>query len=518
MRTHRVTHTRTNRLTDRPTHRGLVLAAATFLLTAGVGLVTAPAAHAGVPGSTRADDRNCDFDGDGYDDVLVGAPGATVGGKRGAGLVTVQYGSARGIGTTRAAVVHQNTAGVPGAAEAGDAFGQAVATGDLDGDGYDDAIVGAPGEDIGTLADAGGAVILWGSPKGLSGARSQGLDSLLGPTAGARFGSAFAAARFTAETPGDQLITLDRNGAERHLFAAAPQPGATVRGDRGTALTGSAPKAAAEWRDISERSVTTGDYDRNGFADLVISGVSTGTEPGHGWSWYLSGHADELLYERALRGGPVAASGDINGDGYDDLVTGEPHSPDDGGESMTGGMVGVYLGGPSGPAGVEGPGTPPRWWTQDSPGVPGANERGDGWGSDLSVADTNGDGYADVAIGAPEEDIGTVADAGMVTVLRGTRAGLTATGARSWTQDSPSVPGAVERADRFGGQVRLTDPNGEGRFGLLAAAPGENTGDGHVWVFSAGTGGLTAAGSWTYSAASLGGPAVDAAFGAAIDE
>ncbi|MEU9705978.1 esterase [Streptomyces sp. NPDC047981] len=513
MRTYRLTRTRTRRRT----HRALVLTAATFLLTAGAGLVTAPAAHAGVPGSTRADDRNCDFDGDGYDDVLVGAPGATVGGARGAGLVTVQYGSSRGIGTTRAAVVSQNTAGVPGTAEAGDAFGQALATGDLDGDGYDDAIVGVPGEDIGTLADTGGAVILWGSPKGLVGTRSQGLDSLLGPTAGARFGSAFAAARFTAESPGDQLITLDRHGAERHLFAAAAQPGATARADRGTALNGSA-RTAAEWRDISERSLTTGDYDRNGFADLVISGVSTGVEPGHGWSWYLSGHPDELRYERALRGGPVAASGDVDGDGYDDLVTGEPHSPDDGGESMTGGMVGVHLGGPSGPAGVEGPGTPPRWWTQDSPGVPGASERGDGWGADLSVADTNGDGYADVAIGAPEEDIGTVADAGMVTVLRGARGGLTSAGALSWTQDSPSVPGAVERADRFGAQVRLADPNRDGRFGLLAAAPGENTADGHVWVFSAGTGGLTAAGSWTYSAGSLGGPAVDARFGAAIDE
>lgn len=314
------------------------------------------------------------------------------------------------------------------------------------------------------------------------------------------------------------MIALDGKGAERHQFAAAPQPGASARQDRATALNHSSLKAAAEWRDISARSLTTGDYDRDGFADLVISGVTTGAEPGHGWSWYLSGHADELLFERELRGGPVAASGDIDGDGYDDLVTGEPHSPDDGGESMTGGLVGVYLGGRSGPAGVEGQGTPPRWWTQDSPGVPGSSERGDGWGSDLSVADTNGDGYADVAIGAPEEDNGTVADAGMVTVLRGTRSGLTATGAQWWTQDAPSVPGAVERADRFGAQVRLADPNGDGRFGLPAAAPGENTGDGHIWVFSAGTGGLTAAGSWTYSAGSLGGPAVDARFGSAIDE
>ncbi|GGT66211.1 MULTISPECIES: FG-GAP repeat protein [Streptomyces] len=508
-------------------HRTAALAAATFLLVAGAGIVTAPAAHAGVPGSTRAGDRNCDFDGDGHDDVLVGAPGATVDGRPAAGLVTVQYGSPRGIGTGtgtgagRAAVLSQNTPGVPGAAETGDAFGKAVATGDLDGDGYDDAIVGAPGEDIGTTVDSGGAVILWGSPKGLVGSRSQWVDSLLGPAAGARFGSAFAAARFTAESPGDQLIVLDRRYVEWHRFAPAPQPGA-AREDRAAPLIRTSPNSpqadADPPRELVAKSLTTGDHDGDGFADLVVGGVTAGAEPGHGWSWYLSGGRDALTFERELRGGPATASGDIDGDGYDDLVTGEPHSPDDGGESMTGGLVGVYLGGPQGPAGVDGVGTPPRWWTQDSPGVPGASERGDGWGSDLSVADTNGDGYADVAIGAPGEDIGSVADAGTVTLLRGTPAGATGSGARSWTQDSSSVPGAVERGDRFGTQVRLFDTDGDGRFGLLAAAPGENTGDGHVWVFPGAPGGPTAVGSWTYAAGSLGASSVDARFGEAIDE
>ncbi|MFG2331394.1 FG-GAP-like repeat-containing protein [Streptomyces sp. NPDC048604] len=502
-------------------NRLAALTAATFLLIAGAGIMTAPAAHAGVPGGTRADDRNTDFNGDGYDDVLVGAPGAPVGGKRGAGLVTVQYGSAKGIGTSRAAVISQNTPGVPGAAESGDAFGKAVASGDLDGDGYDDAIVGVPGEDIDTRTDSGGAVVLWGSPKGLVGADSQGLDSLLGVTAGRRFGSALGAARFSAETAGDQLIVLDRDAAELHLFAAVPQRSAT-RADRILPLTRSALRAttAAEEpvRDIAAKSVTTGDYDRNGFADLVISGTSRGEDPGHGWSWYIAGTSTGLEYRRALRGGPSVASGDINRDGYDDLVTGEPHSPNDGGDWMTGGQVGVYLGSAQGPKGAGGVGTPPTWWTQNSPGVPGASERGDGWGADLSVADTDGDGYADVAIGAPGEDIGTVADAGMVTVLRGNSRGLTATGAAAWTQDSPNVPGSVEKGDRFGGQVRLVDPNRDGRFGLLAAAPGENTNDGVVWVFSAGSGGLTASGSWTFGAGSFGAPYADGLYGAAIDE
>ncbi|MFD0310323.1 esterase [Streptomyces sp. NPDC127119] len=485
-------------------NRSTALAAASFLLLAGLGIATAPSAYAGTPGGTQAADRNSDFNGDGYEDVLVGAPGATVSGKKGAGLVTVQYGSSRGIGTTGAALFSQSTAGVAGAAETGDGFGKAVGTGDLDGDGYDDAIVGIPGEDLGTVADAGGVVILWGSKAGLTGAASDWLETQE-PVTDEQFGAGLAAGHFTDETPADLLAVMDHNGLELFAYDAAA-PGSMER--RSTAPL----SARAQQRNILPKSLTTGDYDRNGFADLVVSGVTAGDEPGHGWSTYLSGQADGLTYERDVRGGPVTASGDIDNDGYDDLVTGEPNSPDDGGETMTGGLVGVRYGGENGPADEV------QWWTQDSPGVPGTAERGDGWGTDLSVADTDGDGYADVAIGAAGEDIGTVADAGAVWVLRGTSTGLTATGAKSWDQDSADVSGVPEKGDKWGGQVRLTDPNADGRFGLLASAPGENAGDGFVWVLSAGTGGITAAGSWTYGADTLGAPSLGAAFGAAIDE
>ncbi|MET9921440.1 esterase [Streptomyces sp. NPDC006435] len=493
------------------TYRSAAVVAATFLLTAGAGLA-APAAYAGTPGGTHANDRNSDFDGDGYEDVLVGAPGATVGGKKGAGYVTAQYGGPTGMGTRRAVVVTQSTTGVPGAPEAGDGFGRALATGDLDADGYDDAVVGIPGEDVGTVADAGGVTVLWGSPRGLTGADSDWLEAAE-PTAGKRFGSALAAARFSADTPGDELAVADREDLELYVYDSAPQ-------QRSAPLRRTAPDrpATTAQRRILPRSLTTGDYDDNGYADLVVSGVTTGDEPGHGWSALFSGRAGGLAYARDLRGGPVAASGDIDHDGYDDLVTGEPNGPDDGGETTTGGLVGVYRGSPGGPLGADGADGPPQWWTQDTPGVPGTAERGDGWGTDLSVEDTDGDGYADVAIGAAGEDIGTVADAGAVWVLRGTADGLTATGARSWDQNSARVPGTAEKGDRWGGQVRLADPNRDGRRGLLVSAPGENTGDGVVWVLRAGPGGITATGSWTYGGGSLNAPSSDAAYGAAIDE
>ncbi|MFI5664679.1 esterase [Streptomyces sp. NPDC051684] len=522
-------------------NRPAALAAASFLLLAGTYIAAAPSAYAGTPGGTRANDRNTDFNGDGYDDVLVGAPGATVGGHAGAGIVTVQYGAKSGMGTSRAAVFSQNTAGVPGAAEKGDAFGQAVATGDLDGDGYDDAIVGVPGEDIGTVTDSGGGVVLWGSAKGLVGSASTVVKADE-PAAGRGLGSSLAAARFTDGGDGDLLAVLDSVGLTVFRYEAAPAARSTAgaggaggvgknlvrdsrtnfapKAPKAKAPKGKAPSATARAATlaaptgIQPKSLTTGDYDANGFADLVVSGLSVGDESGDGWSYVIPGTASdaEPLPNLTLRGGPVAASGDVNGDGKDDLVTGEPNSPDDDGPWTTGGMVGVHYGSASGLTGE------PQWWNQDTDAVPGTAEKGDAWGADLSVGDTNGDGFADVAIGAPGEDIGTVTDAGAVWVMRGSALGLRTSDVRDFNQNSADVPGAAEKGDKFGGQVSFTDPNDDGRFGLLAAAPGENTNDGVVWVFSAGSGGVTAAGSWTYGAGALSAPSLDARFGSAIDD
>lgn len=504
-------------------NRSAAVTAASFLLITGAAIATAPASYAGTPGGTHANDRNRDFNGDGYEDVLTGAPGATVGGRSGAGAVTVQYGGPRGVTTSNAKVFSQNTAGVPGAAETGDAFGQAVGSGDLDGDGYDDAVVGIPGEDLdGVGADAGGVVVLWGSAQGLSGAASDWLQSV-SPAKGDRFGSGLAAGHFTTYVPGDLLAVVDRIGLSIYQYEAAPQTAKAGDGGgssfkefkdrRRTSLA-----RQAEGPGIAPMSLTTGDYDDNGLADLVVSGLSLGDEPGHGWSYVILSDDIDPRPLTALRGGPVVASGDINGDGFDDLVTGEPHSPDDGGEFMTGGLVGVYYGSADGPVGQEGPGTPPDWWTQDNPGVPGVAERADGFGTDLSVGDVNRDGYADLAIGASGEDIGSVADAGAVWVLRGSAGGLTTDGVLDVNQNTANVPGGAEKGDKFGGQVSLTDPNADGYYGLLAAAPGENTNDGVVWVFSAGSTGLRLPGSWTYGGGSLGAPYQNARFGAAIDD
>ncbi|MFF0135606.1 FG-GAP repeat protein [Streptomyces sp. NPDC005227] len=114
----------------------------------------------GVRGVAEADDHfgaalsAGDVNGDGRDDLIAGAPGEAIGSRARAGAATLLLGGPTGLvdahGEARSVADQQDTPGVPGAAEAGDAFGAAVATGDYDHDGTTDVAVGSPGENTGS--------------------------------------------------------------------------------------------------------------------------------------------------------------------------------------------------------------------------------------------------------------------------------------------------------------------------------------------------------------------------------
>ncbi|MBD2683273.1 MULTISPECIES: FG-GAP repeat protein [Nostoc] len=65
-------------------------------------------------------------------------------------------------------------------------------------------------------------------------------------------------------------------------------------------------------------------------------------------------------------------------------------------------------------------------WHQDSPGIEGVANASDGFGSSLKAGDFNNDGFADLAIGVPGEDVGLISNAGTVNILYGSATGLTA--------------------------------------------------------------------------------------------
>ncbi|MBM7787490.1 FG-GAP and VCBS repeat-containing protein [Tenggerimyces flavus] len=107
-----------------------------------------------------------DVDDDGYADLAAAQPGATRAGKAGAGLVTLWWGAASGIDTSRSkAVLAQDVPGVPGDVGAGDGFGASVDLGDTDGDGHADLAVAA-GENVSNQVDAGTVTVVRGSKTG----------------------------------------------------------------------------------------------------------------------------------------------------------------------------------------------------------------------------------------------------------------------------------------------------------------------------------------------------------------
>ncbi|MFF3642782.1 hypothetical protein [Streptomyces sp. NPDC002564] len=101
---------------------------------------------------------------DGYAGLAVGAPGETVVGVAGAGSVTLLKSTAGTFTSGRA--WHQETAGVPGAAEEGDRFGTSVRLKDINKNGRLDLATGATGEDSGTTRDVGAVRVLRGTATG----------------------------------------------------------------------------------------------------------------------------------------------------------------------------------------------------------------------------------------------------------------------------------------------------------------------------------------------------------------
>lgn len=105
-----------------------------------------------------------DFNGNGEDDLAIGAPGEAFGGVPREGAVNVLYGSSTGLTAAGDQIWHQGVAGVEGTTEEDGKFGYAVAAGDFNDDGEDDLAIGAFGEAIGGQPLAGAVNVLYGSP------------------------------------------------------------------------------------------------------------------------------------------------------------------------------------------------------------------------------------------------------------------------------------------------------------------------------------------------------------------
>jgi hypothetical protein len=332
---------------------------------------------------------------------------------------------------------------------------------DFDNDGFSDLAVGAPTESLGTSSQAGAVTVLYATASGLTGSGSQ---------------------LFTQDTPG--------------------VPGAVEPGDQfGAALA-------------------TGDFNHDGVADLAagasLEDADTTRDAGavtvlYGSASGLTTRGSQLFtqvagaVEQGDRFGSALATGDLDRDGFADLVAGAPL--EDAGTAVDAGAVSVLYGSAGGLTTSGG-----QLFIQ----VAGAVEQGDRFGAALATGDFNNNGFADLAVGAPLEDAGTTRDAGAVSVLYGSGGGLTASGARTFTQ----VAGAAEQGDRFGAALATGDFNVDGFADLGAGAPLEDVGltadAGAVSEIRGSASGLTTSGGRIHTKLSFGGLQSGDQFGVAL--
>ncbi|WAP57802.1 FG-GAP and VCBS repeat-containing protein [Streptomyces sp. S465] len=437
------------------------------------------------PAAAAAGKTTGDIDGDGYADLGVGAPDGTVSGKSKAGYVAVTYGAQGGVDTARHSTLTQASPGVPGTPEAGDHFGSAVVRGDVDGDGYTDLIVAANYESIGDAERAGSVTVVFGSKDGLS----SDAIAFHAPTATAYryFGDTMAVGDYNHDGRDDIAIS-DGDKVQVVNGAANLRDTATPKMSAVTPPGGGA----------GIEHLSSGDINGDGFADLVT--VAYQDDPAdEGTLGVLPGSSgglkstplgeDVALWFASYR----AVVGDVNGDGKDDVVidTGFSDGPDDA-------RLRTYPGTASGLDTAN----PVTW----------KGEAQNGTASQLT--DINGDGYDDLVVSdTAAEAPGGYNDAGAITVLKGTKEWLTDAGAQTFSLDTEGVPGSMEGNDHFGESVSPADYNGDGKPDLAIGVPKRTDGAGAVALLYAGGDGLTAEGSALIGPSDLGSPAAKAAFG-----
>jgi hypothetical protein len=412
-----------------------------------------------------------DFNGDGFDDLAIGAPTEDIGAVVDAGAVNVIYGSVAGLSAAAGPgdqLWSQDTVvaavAIEDVAEAGDHFGASVAGGNFNGDAFCDLAIGVPDEDIGAVPNAGAVNVIYGSPGGLTPGGAGGIplnqfwfqgDVVVGfppimdvAEPNDQFGFSVAAGNFNGDmaatgiddlaigVPLEDFPGVDNAGAVNVIYGL---PGAVGLNPAGGAIP-------------------TNEF----------------------WHQGGPGAFDPLLdlIEAGDQFGFALAAGDFMPNGCEDLAVGAPYEDFAGALVDTGG-VNVIYGLPT-TIGLD-PGSN-QHWIQDP--LEGVTFIGDRFGYSLAAGNFNGLTGDDLAIGVPFDDETVmpagpaIPDAGAVNVIYSAfpAPGLLAVaGNQLWTQDRVmggiAVEGMRAPGDRFGYALAAGRFGPDDHFDLAVGVP-----------------------------------------------
>jgi hypothetical protein len=392
-----------------------------------------------------------DFDGDGFDDLAVGIPGEN----DGAGFVHVFYSDGSRLTLAGQQLFSQDdVAGADEGAENGDGFGSALAVGDFNDDGFDDLAVGSPGEN---LPDSG----LFGSCVGLI-CQDIGLIQVIrGSASGLQLGNVAIISAAELDLPAAQdhaqigsALAVFRANLDTLDDVAVGVPGAGPN-DRGNVVRCDGTASGFDCATIFSNSPAEDDERFGATLAAGLVGIAT---PGQG-----------LVVASPLR--------DVTGT--------------DVGQTLVFGPAGNLI-------------ADLRQIDYASAG----EASGDRFGAAAALGDFNGDGFDDLALGAPGKNHGpgNPNDSGRVYVAYNDGSGPDpddgpdSIGEDEWAGNTP------EAGELFGSALAAGDVDGDSHDDLLMGAPGDGLTDvGRIYLKRGSPSGLTTLGNELFGQGFLGG-------------
>ncbi|SEQ60497.1 FG-GAP-like repeat-containing protein [Microlunatus flavus] len=459
-----------------------------------------------------------DFDGDGRQDLVAGAPGLKVGSMGWeAGGVVVLPTSEDGL-VPEARLLTQALPELGDYVIEGGRFGSGLTSADFDRDGYADLVAWTPVA-LGAATSTSVLSIVPGSPSGLDLSRlsSRGNpdpdDDLLG------LRSTVATGDFTGDgypdlavgTQNDYVPVAGDRGASGTVLVFSGGSGGLSRNPVRTLHRQGLGGGHQDWDSGFGATLGAGDLNGDGVTDLVVG--SSGANDQHAvypgsvsvCPGAVGGPAGctRLAHSLDYVDAAALAVGHVTGSSRPEVVVALPRPA-----AGAPGSVRILGLKPTGPLALD----RTLVLTQASRGVPGVDEPDDAFGSALALADLDRDGRTDLVVGAPGENDGK----GRVTIVHGAGAGWRTRGNLTLDQHTRGVPGTAQRGDAFGSALALLDHDGDGRLDLDVGVPGED-GTGLVVALRGKGKGFTTKKAKTFTLGALGVPEPErAGFGAVL--